>query len=125
MRKALANRYYQLLSGHAEIGSFLHERMTGPLRRESSDCRWCGNGKRESRHHLFTERRAFTPQIRRLWARIVKDCRWEHPKAPSVRKLWKEGATEAVLELLGDMPVGSWASSGSRARLGGEEQGDG
>ena len=30
-RKALANRYYQLLLGHAAIGSFLHERMAGLL----------------------------------------------------------------------------------------------
>ena len=29
-RKSLAGRYYQLLSGHARIGSFLHDRMTGP-----------------------------------------------------------------------------------------------
>ena len=28
-RKALASCYYQLLSGHAAIGSFLHDRMTG------------------------------------------------------------------------------------------------
>ena len=55
VRKPLAGRYYQLLSGQATIGSFLHERMTGPLRRESSEYRWCGSGKRESRHHLFVE----------------------------------------------------------------------
>ena len=30
--KSLASRYYQLLSGYAAIGSFLNERMTGPLR---------------------------------------------------------------------------------------------
>ena len=29
-RKALASRFYQLLSGHAAIGLFLPERMTGP-----------------------------------------------------------------------------------------------
>ena len=46
VRKSLAGRYYQLLSGHAAIGSFLHERMIGPLRRESSERRWCGSGKR-------------------------------------------------------------------------------
>ena len=61
VRKALASRYSQLLSGHAAIGSFLHERMTGPPRRESSGCRWCNSSQRESRHRLFTECRAFTP----------------------------------------------------------------
>ena len=37
---------------------------------------------------------------------------WKHPKAPTVRKLWKEGATEAVLEFLGDVRVGCWSSAG-------------
>lgn len=54
----LAGRYYRLLLSHAAIGSFLHERMTGPLRRESSECRWCASDKRELRHHLFTKRQA-------------------------------------------------------------------
>ena len=91
-----------------------HERMTAPLRRGSSDCRWCGNGKRESRHHLSIECRAWAPQIQRLWRLVGKDCRWEHPKAPAVRKLWKEGATEAVLEYLADTQVGCWSSAGER-----------
>ena len=38
VRKSLASRYYQLLSGHAAIGSFL---------------------KRESRHHIFVECKAW------------------------------------------------------------------
>ena len=63
VRKSLAGRYYQLLSGHAAIGSFLHERMTGPLRLESRECRWRSSGKRESRHHLFTECQAWAPRI--------------------------------------------------------------
>ena len=113
MRKSLASRY-QLLSGHAAIGSFLHERMTGPLRRESSDFKWCGSGKRESRHHLFIECRAWAPQIQRLWKQVGKDCRWEHPRAPAVRKLWKGGGTEAALEYLADTRFGFWSSSGAR-----------
>ena len=40
---------------------------------------------RESRHHLFTKFKAWAPQIRRLWMRIGKDCKWKHPKAPAVR----------------------------------------
>ena len=100
MRKSLASRYYQLLTGHAVTGSFLHERMTGLLQAETSECRWCGSGKRESRHHLSTECEAWRPQIRRLWRRVGKDCGWKHPRAPAVRKLWREEATEAVLEFL-------------------------
>ena len=108
MRKSLASRYYQLLAGHAAIGSFLHERMTGPLHLETNECRWCATGKRESRHHLFTECEAWRPQIRRLWRRIGKDCGWKHPRAPAVRKLWRKEATEAVLKFLEDTRVGCW-----------------
>ena len=133
VRKSLASRYYQLLTGHAVTGSFLHERMTGPLQVETSECRWCGSGKRESRHHLFTECEAWRPQIRRLWKRVGKDCGWEHPRAPAVRKLWREEATEAVLEFLRDTRVGCWTASRGAERLaeeadqgnGGEEGGPG
>ena len=31
-----------------------------------------------------------------------KDCKWQHPRAPSARRLWAEGATEAVFRI----PVG-------------------
>ena len=65
VRKSLASRYYQSLSGHAAIGSFLHERMSGPWRPESSAC-WCNCRKRQSRHYLFTECCAWPPQIRGL-----------------------------------------------------------
>ena len=85
VRKSVDSRYYQLLSEHAAIGSFLHDRMTGPQSLGSDECWWCNCGKRRTRHHLFTERRAWAPKIRRLWRKIGKDCRWEHPRAPSVR----------------------------------------
>ena len=67
--------------------------------------------------------RAWTPQIRRLWQRVARDCRWKHPKAPAVRKLWKEGATEAVLEFLGDVRVGCWQAV--RVRAPAEAKGEG
>ena len=56
---------------------------------------------------------AWAPQIRRLWQRVAKDCKWKHPRAPAVRKLWKEGGTEAVLEYLSDTRVGCWSSAGA------------
>ena len=111
VQKPLAGSYYQLPSGHAATGSIC-KRMTGPLRRELSECRWCGSGRRGSRHHLFTECQAWVPQIRKLGKRVGKDCGQKHPKALAVRKLWKERATEAVLELLEDAPVGHWLSAG-------------
>ena len=84
----------------------------------------CATGKRESRHHLFTECEAWRPQIRRLWRRIGKDCGWKHPRAPAVRKLWRKEATEAVLEFLEDTRVGCWTvTQGARRPAEGVGQG--
>ena len=38
VRKPVVQRYYQLLSGHAATGAFLHDRMTGPQRLETEVC---------------------------------------------------------------------------------------
>ena len=125
VRKSVAQRYYQLLSGHAAIGSFLHDRMTGPQRLEKDECWWCSNGRRQSRHHLFTECQAWTPQIRELWRRVGKDCGWDHPRAPTLRWLWKDDAIGAVVELLENTRVGSRASAEmTRARIDGGREGD-
>ena len=111
VRKSVAQRYYQLLSGHAAIGSFLHDRTTGPQRLETDKCWLCNCGRRQSRHHLFAECWAWLPQIRDLWRRIGKEFHWEHPRAPALRWLWKEEAKEAVIELLQDTGVGCRVSS--------------
>ena len=99
------------MSGHAAIGTFLYDRMTGPQRLESDGCWWCNCGRRQSRHHLFTECRAWAPQIRELWRRVGKDCGWEHPRAPALRWLWKDDAVEAVVEFLENTRVGCRASA--------------
>ena len=124
VRKSIAQRYYQLLSGHAATGSFLHDRVTGSQRAESDECWWCNCGRRQSRHHLFTECRAWMPQIRELWRRIGKDCGWEHPRAPALRWLWKDDAVGAVVGFLESTRVGSRASA-ERARARVDEDRDG
>ena len=116
-RKSTAQRHYQLLSGHAAIGSFLHDRMTGPQRLETDERWWCNCG-RQSRYHLSAECQAWAPQIRDLWRKIGKDCHWEHPRAPALRWLWKEEATESVLEFLESTRVVCRASAEvARARV--------
>ena len=109
VRMSLAQRYYQLLSGHAATGSFLHDRMSGPQRLDSDECWWCNCGRRQSRIHLFTEFRTWAPQIRELWRRVGKDCGWEHPRAPALRWLWKDDAVGAVVDFLRSTRVGSRA----------------
>ena len=125
VRKLIAQRYYKLLSGHAVIGSFLHDWMTEPQRLEMDECWWCNCGRRQSRHHLFMECRAWLPQIRELWRRVGKDCGWEHPRAPALRWLWKDDAVGAVVEFLENTRVGSRASAAmARARVDGDRNGD-
>ena len=51
-----------------------------------------------------------------------KDCGWKHCRAPSVRWLWREGATGAVLKFLEDTRVGFREPPG-RARAG-EDRGE-
>ena len=102
-RKSVASRYYQLLSGHSAIGPYLRDK----IRKTDDDrCWWCGGGKKQTRHHLFTECRAWCPQISRLWRDIGKADGWKRPRAPSVKWLWKERSTEAVLVISGNTRVG-------------------
>ena len=96
VKKTLAGRYYQLLSGHAETGT--HRHRFG--RTDVPDFWWCASGEPQSRHHLFTRCPAWRPQTRRLWKDIGEALRWKRPRAPSVRYLWEEKATDAVLEFL-------------------------
>ena len=119
-RKSLASGYYQLFSGHAAIGSFLHERMTGPQRLESSECWWCNYGKRQSCYHIFTECRAWAPQIRKLWRRIGRDCHWEgrrrlagYGRKRPPRRCWTRGWAAVGCRLEGQ----GWVRAGTRRRL--------
>ena len=102
MRKTLAGRYYQLLSSHAETGThrFLFSRTDTP------QCWWCASGEPQSRHHLFFRCPAWRLQTRRLWKDAGEACRWERPRAPSVRHLWEAKAADAVLEFLRTTRVG-------------------
>ena len=61
-----------------------------------------------------------------LWRRVGKDCGWERPRAPAVRKLWRKEAIEVVLEFLEDTRVGCWTSvRGARRSAEDVGQGDG
>ena len=124
VRKATAQRYYQLLSGNAAIGSSLHDRMKEPQRLESDEYWWCDCGRRQMRFHLFVECRAWAPQIRELWQRVGKDCGWGHSRAPALRWLWKDDAVGMMVEYLERTRVGSRAPTEmARARVGEDREG--
>ena len=102
VRKELAGRYYQLLSGHAAMASHL-KRMGQAA---SDSCWWCGSGERQTRLHLFSRCRRWTPEIRELWRRVEAECEGG-PRAPSVRRLFRDPrATPALLDFLRDTSVG-------------------
>ena len=101
--KLIASRYYQLLSGHAAIGQYLKDRIH---KIKDDKCGWCGGRKRQTRHHLFVECRAWLPYTRKMWKSIGKAHGWKHPKSPSIKWLWKERSTEAVLKMLGETRIG-------------------
>ena len=75
--------------------------------------------------HTGQPLQGLSPQIRKLWKRTGEDCHWEHPRAPSVRRLWKDKATEAVLKYLEDTRWGAkrrleglrWMSAGTTMRV--------
>lgn len=103
VRKELAGRFYQLLSGHAATAEHLRRVEQTP----GDKCWWCGSGERQSRHHLVIKCRRWMPEIRRLWERVERDCEWESPRAPSVRLLFQdERAIPAILEFLESTRVG-------------------
>ena len=56
-----------------------------------------------------------------MWKRVEKACRWEHPRPPSVRRVFHERATVAVLDFLRDTRVGCIVSLSPPAQ---EEEGE-
>lgn len=103
VRKGLAGRFHQLLSGHAATAEHL-----GRVGQASSDrCWWCGGGGGRARYHLFVRCQRWRPEIKRLWKRVERDCEWDAPLAPSVRLLFGDvRATPALLKFLEDTRVG-------------------
>ena len=70
VRKELAGRFYQPLSGHAATAPHLQRFGQSP----SNRCWWCGSGERQTRHHLFIRCRRWAPEIRQLWQDVERDC---------------------------------------------------
>ena len=101
IRKGVASRSYQLLSGHAAVAEHLRR-----VNQAHSDlCFWCGSGERQTRYHLFVKCKRCGTEIRKLWQRVRLDCEWSG--APSMRFLFgNEKAVPAILEFLEGTRVG-------------------
>ena len=122
-RKALAGRYYQLLSGHAATGDYLCNKVH---KLTSDKCWWCDRDVRQTRHHLFVNCAAWKPQIKELWKDVGYLCGWKHPRAPRMALLFgDERATRAVLSFLRKTKVGQMVTIPPRDEAGGEGEEEG
>ncbi|OJJ81116.1 uncharacterized protein ASPGLDRAFT_60433 [Aspergillus glaucus CBS 516.65] len=102
--KHLASRYFQLKSGHAAIGTYLHWIQA----QEDATCQGCGSS-RETVHHLLFECRQWQHQRNRLYKDLEADgvmrptIAEEHPQG---RLLGEPRATRALLQSLANTSIG-------------------
>jgi len=99
--KRLASRYYQLNTGHARTGQYLHWVKARP----TAQCWWC-QCPSQMTDHLFKVCPEWNLQQKILWAEIPKDTkRWE--SRWTVRDLLAdERCGQAALDFLSTTDVG-------------------
>lgn len=95
-------RYYQLLPGHAAIGSHHSDKIQNT---DTDERWWYDSGKQRSRHHLFVH---CTRRREKMWKEIGNACKWKHPRTPSIRLFWEDKATDAVLRFVESTGWGAW-----------------
>ena len=75
---------------------------------------------RRAMTYLLIRCRRWTPEIKRMWQRVEKDCEWKSPRAPSVSLLFRgERATPpfwSSWRTPGWVACLIWPSSGWRSR---------
>ena len=99
--KRLASRYYQLKTGHARTGQYLHRAKVRP----DAQCWWC-RCPSQTREHLFKVCPEWKMQQKILWAEVLKETkRWK--SRSTVRDLLADGRCgRAVLDFLSSTDVG-------------------
>ena len=99
--KRLASRYYQLKTGHARAGQYLHWARVRP----DAQCWWC-KCPSQTRDHLFKVCPEWKVQQKVLWAEVLKETkRWKI--SWTVRDLLAdEICGRAVLDFLSSSDVG-------------------
>ena len=101
--KHLASRYFQLKSGHAATGTYLHQIQA----REDATCQGCGSSK-ETVHHFLFECRQWRHQRNRLYKDLETDGVMRPTTAeeyPQGRLLGEPKATRALLQFLASTSV--------------------
>ena len=69
---------------------------------DTSEYSWCDSGEPPPLHQVSS----VEPPDQEVMERYMEACGWKHPRAPSVRLLWDERATEVALDFLQDTRVG-------------------
>ena len=98
--KRLASRAYQLKSGHARTGQYLHWAKVRP----TAQCWWC-QCPVQTRDHLFKECPRWRGQQKILWSEFKKDTgRWK--SRWKIQELMADGrCSRAVLDSLSTTDV--------------------
>ena len=115
--KRLASRYYQLKTGHAPIGSYLHRIGA----RDSPECRACGALEETTAHILFECNRRSKPR-KTLYRELIEagvPLPTAAEDAPEARLFSEPKATPALLYFLGGVDLfGDSARATKEAELG-------
>ena len=98
--KRLASRYYQLKTGHARTGQYLHWTKARP----TAQCWWC-RCPLQTRDHLFKACPEWKMQQEILWAEVLKKTKRRKSRW-TVRDLLADGRCgRAVLDFLSSTDV--------------------
>ena len=105
IRKGIAQRYYQLKTGHALIGTYLHWRTL----RNDNGCWWCSANTPQNLHHLFKRCGRWKEQQRTLWRDVLEATKegrkiTERTPMPRVFADWR--CSQAILDFLAHTEVG-------------------
>jgi hypothetical protein len=105
IRKGIAQRYYQLKTGHALIGTYLHWRTL----RNDNLCWWCSAHTPQNLHHLFKRCDRWKEQQRTLWRDVLEATKegrkiTERTPMPRVFADWR--CSQAIIDFLAHTEVG-------------------
>ena len=106
-RKGIARRFYQLKTGHALIGTYLHWRTL----RADNTCWWCTENTPQNLHHLFKRCSKWQEQQKTLWRDIREATKdppgrqlTERDPMPKVFNDWR--CSKPILNFLAHTDVG-------------------
>jgi len=99
--KRLASRFYQLKTGHARTGQYLHWAKVRP----TAKCWWC-NHPTQTRDHLFKVCREWRMPQKILWAEVLKETGRRKSRWKIQDLLADQRCSQAVLDYLSSTDLG-------------------